>query len=101
MCDSVKAVTGGAMRRKSLAQFQSGFYMFVLFSLPKMITRPEGEISASFFASKLTLNYRLSGSVAIHCLNKKNFTFFVAILRKVKDSVSSVIPYYKKSCRIS
>lgn len=34
------------------------------FSLPKMITRPEGEISASsFVASKLILNYRLSGSV--------------------------------------
>lgn len=42
----VETVTGGAMRRKSLARVQSGFYVRP-FSLPKMITRTKGEISAT------------------------------------------------------
>lgn len=52
------AVTGGAMRRKSLARLQSGFYAPLS---PAKNDYTEGEISASF-ASELILNYRLSGS---------------------------------------
>lgn len=32
VCGTVEAVTGGAMRRKSLARFQSGFYARPLFA---------------------------------------------------------------------
>lgn len=63
VCGTAEAVTGGAMRRKSLARFQSSFYVRPLFAAKNDYTAGGRDIGASLrLSSFLIIVYRDPGN---------------------------------------